>query len=426
MKEGNADDAYAAALAGLPAMTPVRLAKLLVDHEPAVAWDALCAGSHPADPTRRLSPAARSTDVGAVGERYRRSGVHVLVRCSRRYPAVLANDPGAPAVLFARGDPSVMDGRRRVAIVGTRSATPYGRQVASELGRDLASAGVVVISGLAVGIDGAAHAGALGASGGSASGGSGSGGSPAAPVAVVGTGLDVVYPTSNTALWENVATRGVVFSESALGTPPRRGVFPARNRIIAALADVVVIVESHFGGGSLYTADAAARRSIPVCAVPGSVRSRASDGTNGLLVDGCTPVRDADDVLVAVSLARAGRDAPAPGPRTASFVAGHGDGRRGCDGGSGRDRRRGNDGGSGRSGGDGSSGRHDSNDVVPPAPSTMTGDQRSVWSAVEDTPTSVETILLRTDLSIAAVAEACEMLVTVGALRSGAGWWSRR
>ena len=135
----------------------------------------------------------------------------------------------------------------------------------------------------------------------------GAGAASAPPVAVVGTGLDTVYPATNRELWEAVASRGAILSEAALGTKPHPGVFPARNRIIAALSDVVVVVESHRGGGSLYTAEAAARRSIPVCAVPGSVKSRASQGTNGLLVDGCTPVRDAEDVLVAISLARAAK-----------------------------------------------------------------------------------------------------------------------
>src|ERR1700679_3380581 len=107
-----------------------------------------------------------------------------------------------------------------------------------------------------------------------------------------------------------------------MGTKPRPGVFPARNRIIAARSDVVVVVESHRGGGSLYTAEAAARRSIPVCAVQGSVRSRASDGTNALLVDGCAPVCDATDVLVALSLA--GTSQPIlPVQSTLAFGSGH-------------------------------------------------------------------------------------------------------
>ncbi len=251
-----------------------------------------------------------------MADEYERAGVAVHLCSSPGYPALLRSDPGAPAVLFSRGAPSVVDSRPRVAIVGTRSATAYGLQMASELGRDLALSGVLVVSGLALGIDGAAHAGALRAKR----------EDPAPPVAVVGTGLDVVYPKSNAALWREVEEHGVVFSEAALGTSPRPRVFPARNRIIAGLSDVVVVVECQLGGGALHTAEAAARRSIPVCAVPGSVRSPASAGTNGLLVDGCTPVRDVDDILTAVALARCGRDAPMPAIQSSTFVAAKGPG----------------------------------------------------------------------------------------------------
>ncbi|HEY1990768.1 MAG TPA: DNA-processing protein DprA [Acidimicrobiales bacterium] len=387
--------AHAAALAGLSQMTPVRLVQVLSTLEPVEAWAALTRGTNPGDPERRFAAAARSTDPKAVGEKYARSGVQILLSDDGRYPPELVDDPGAPAVLFAHGDPSGLHDRRRVAIVGTRSATPYGRQVAADLGRDLASAGVVVVSGLARGIDGAAHAGALG----------GADGRGAAPAAVVGTGLDVVYPTSNAKLWEQVAARGVVFSESALGTLPRPRVFPARNRIIAALSDVVVVVESHHRGGCLYTVEAAARRGIPVAAVPGSVRSRASDGTNGLLVDGCIPVRDATDVLVAISLARSGRSVPAPAPspalETATQVASGG-------------RRL------------GMPDRPPAGERVVSSGPAVSEAGRSVLDAVDDTPTTFETILLRTGLTIAVAAEACEDLVDAGRLLAGAGWWSRR
>jgi DNA processing protein len=420
---------FAAALAGLAGMTPVRLAKLLDGFRAQVAWGAVLAGTHPGDPQRRFAGPARTTDVSEVGERYEQAGVLVLLPDMEGYPTMLIGDPGAPAVLFALGDPGVLEGRPRVAIVGTRSPTHYGRQMASELASDLAGEGVTVVSGLARGIDGAAHAGVLRLPHADA----------APPVAVVGTGLDVVYPSSNRELWELVAATGAVLSESALGTKPHPGVFPARNRIIAALSDVVVVVESHHNGGSLYTADAAARRSIPVCAVPGSVKSRASDGTNALLVDGCTPVRDAADVLVAVSLARTGTDhamkrselgaiefeddSDIDGPTLdgASFSQPSG-----CS----------PDGAVEGNGG-----------VVPPVPSrrpsppggasrrrrvesgrssrTFAAEQRVVWEAVDDTPTSFETILLRTNLSIAAAAQVCGQLVEEGALLSGPGWWSR-
>jgi DNA processing protein len=354
-------------------MTAVRLARLLDGLGPTVAWTAVRSGAHPGDPGRRFAAAARAIDPSSVAQRYAEAGVEVLLPNRSGYPAALVGDPGAPAVLCSSGDPSVLEARPSVAIVGTRSATPYGTKVASDLGRRLAESGVVVVSGLARGIDTAAHAGALAA---------GTGAAP--PVAVVGTGLDVVYPRENRALWARVADVGAVLSEAALGTAARPRVFPARNRIIAALSDVVVIVESHRDGGSMYTAEAAARRSIPVCAVPGSVHSRASSGTNELLVDGCTPVRDADDVLAAVGLARQGRGMVGP------IVPGRS--RRGA-----------------------------VQDQAGPDDRV----QRSVWQAVDDTPTTVETVLLRTDLSLSALTAAGEELVEQGLLTAGAGWWSR-
>jgi len=422
----NLDDeerAYAAALAGLPAMTPVRLAKLLNGFHPVLALKAVQAGAHPADPDRRFARAAGTTDVDEVWASYCRCGVRVLLPSEPGYPTMLLGDPGAPAVLFARGDPTVVEGAARVAVVGTRSATPYGRQVASELASDLAATGVIVVSGLARGIDGAAHAGALRECRAAS----------APPVAVVGTGLDTVYPATNRELWEAVASRGAILSESALGTKPHPGVFPARNRIIAALSDVVVVVESHRGGGSLYTAEAAARRSIPVCAVPGSVKSRASQGTNGLLVDGCTPVRDAEDVLVAISLARAAKyDSHSELLAT----------QRSDEGQSARDRSNGVSGPvvdhavpvgakertDARSGLPGS-GRARRSDGKPQKRAQITvhnsPEECAVWDAVDDVPTAFETILIRTDLSVTAAAAACNHLVETGALLAGSGWWSR-
>ena len=377
-RDGPDQRAAAAALLDLPGMKPVRLAGLLDGFRPALAWSAVRAGTHPADPDRRFASAARGLDPGEVGRRYRQAGVDVLLVDSPGYPAALVGDPGAPVVLCAVGDPGVLEARPAVAVVGTRSATPYGTRVASQLGRDLAAAGVVVVSGLARGVDAAAHSGALAA---------GPGAAP--PVAVVGTGADVPYPRENRMLWDRVARSGAVLSEAALGTPARPRVFPARNRIIAALSDVVVVVESHRGGGSLYTAEAAARRAIPVCAVPGSVLSRASTGTNGLLVDGCVPVRDAADVLTAVSLARQGKGMAPPAPV---------------------------------GGGGGAVPRGDRSPAGPPPTDRV---QRSVWEAVDDTPTTAETVLLRTDLSLSAVTAASEELVAAGLLTAGAGWWCR-
>ncbi|MBA3267738.1 MAG: DNA-protecting protein DprA [Acidimicrobiia bacterium] len=302
--EDLSDAAWAAALAALPAMGPGRLRALLGQWSPPEAWRRVAQGRAASHPTvseacgrerskvaAAWSRAATELDVSGHWSAHREAGVEVLVRGAAGYPEVLVDDHEAPSVLFARGDPEAL-GRRRVAIVGTRTCTHYGAEVAGELGRDLAAAGVAVVSGLALGVDGAAHAGALAASG-------------APPVGVVGSGLDVVYPRAHARLWARVASEGLLLSEAPLGARPEPWRFPVRNRVIAALAEIVVVVESHPRGGSLHTVDAALVRDIPVMAVPGSIRSPASVFPNALLADGCAPVRDALDVLVALGLSSA-------------------------------------------------------------------------------------------------------------------------
>ncbi len=309
--------AWVVALAGLPGMGPVRLAALLRRWAPQEAWGRVRAGNAHLDPqvaadARRLDAsviaawhkAAAGIDVGNVWEAHVGAGVGVVGSGDAAFPAGLSDDPEPPAVLFHLGRLAVLE-RPRVAVVGTRRCTYAGRTTAADLGHDLAAAGVCVVSGLASGIDGAAHTGALAA-----------GGAP--PLAVVGTGLDVVYPRGNADLWAQVAAVGCVVSEYPLGTRPDTWRFPARNRIIAGLAEVVVVVESHARGGSMHTVDAALERDRPVMVVPGPVRSSASAGTNDLLAAGSAPVRDAGDVLVALGLgsgaALRGRSDPRPPP----------------------------------------------------------------------------------------------------------------
>lgn len=252
------------------------------------------------------------------------AGIQVLVLGDPRYPAALAHDRAAPAVLFARGNPSVL-GRRRAAVIGTRNATRSGRWFARRLGEGLARAGVSVVSGLARGIDGEAHAGALESDG-------------APPIGVVASGLDVVYPRENAWLWDAVADSGVLLGESPPGTAPEAHRFPLRNRIIAALAEVLVVVESAATGGSMTTVEQAALRGVDVMAVPGAPHARTSAGTNALLRDGCAPATCLDDVLCALGLAGSASPAPdrrvpptgaaasvlaavIPGPRTVDAVA---------------------------------------------------------------------------------------------------------
>lgn len=295
-------EAWAVALARLPAVGPARLRALLSRANGPdgwrVVWESVRRGS--VDPACVVNPprggpapvleqwrvAAATIDVEAYWDAHLAADIGVAVHGTPAYPAALADDDEPPSILFWRGDVDVLAGSR-VAIVGTRRATRYGVDVARGFARELSLAGVAIVSGLALGIDGAAHLGSLEVDG-------------APPIAIVGSGLDRVYPRANRALWEQVADRGIVLSEYPLGAPAVAWQFPARNRIIAALADVVVVVESQSTGGALGTAVEAARRGRPVLAVPGPVTAPSSAGTNQLLFDGCAPARDAADVLLAL------------------------------------------------------------------------------------------------------------------------------
>jgi DNA processing protein len=302
---------FVAALAGCHAMGPQRLGLLLRHHPPAEAYEVACGrvAAHPQvlrDTTAQVRAAWRASACGrapvAAAEECERAGVRVLLPGDPEFPPELAHDVAPPAALFVRGDLSALDARR-AAIVGTRNATRAGLEVAVALGADLAAAGVTVISGLARGIDGAAHRGALTQPG-------------ARPVAVVGNGPDVVYPREHAALVGQIAEVGAVVSEWPPGTSPDAFRFPLRNRIIAASCEVLVVVESRERGGSLLTAREAIERSVPVMAVPGSPRNRAAAGTNLLLCEGAAPVTDAGDVLVALGLHTARRDRARFDPRT--------------------------------------------------------------------------------------------------------------
>lgn len=288
---------HAAALASLPRATPWRLERLLGRQQPAKVWKKVETGGMPKwvageDLHDLWRDHARGVDLAAVAEQIESLDAWVTTKASSRHPPAIRDDLDPAPILFRRGrlpDPVAP----AVAIVGTRRCTPTGRSVAMELGAGLASAGVTVVSGLALGIDGAAHRGALAAD--------------AAPVVgVVGSGLDVVYPRGNRDLWDAVAAAGTLLSEAPLGAEPEGWRFPARNRLLAALADVVVVVESKRAGGSMHTVEEAIRREVTVMAVPGSVRNPAAEGTNLLLSEGCAPACSTEDVLVALGLATAG------------------------------------------------------------------------------------------------------------------------
>ncbi|HEY4331517.1 MAG TPA: DNA-processing protein DprA [Ilumatobacteraceae bacterium] len=296
---GLPEEAYAVALASLERMTTSRLTVLLSALTPSEAFAAVCGEGAPvglagrlfddAALTRSWRDGAARLDPETLWQRCVEQRIAVIVRGSPSYPALLANDLAPPPVLFVRGNLDRLGGRR-VGIVGTRNATGSGRETASMLGRDLAAEGVHVVSGLARGIDGCAHRGSLSVDGG------------AGPIGVVGSGLDVVYPREHARLWEAVAERGALVSEAPPGAQPEAYRFPLRNRILAALSEVLVVVESRESGGSLITVEEARLRSVTVMAVPGALRNRAAAGTNALLADGCPIVTDTRDVLIALGL----------------------------------------------------------------------------------------------------------------------------
>jgi DNA processing protein len=239
------------------------------------------------------------------------------------YPDSLREAADAPWALIGRGDPALLDGLEpfgAVTIVGARRATSYGREIARELGRELASAGMVVVSGLAFGIDGCAHRGAL------------DGGRT---IAVLGCGPDIAYPASHRSLWRRIGEHGLVLSEFPPGATPWRWTFPARNRIMAALTGMTVVVEAATRSGSLITADLAADLGREIGAVPGPVTSRASAGPNNLLAGGACLVRNAQDVLDAMlgpGQQAIERPGPALDPALAVVLAAIEAGETGCDG----------------------------------------------------------------------------------------------
>jgi DNA processing protein len=341
--------AYAAALAATPDVGPATLRRLLATDPPSVAW-------------------ARSgfqSDVGAIWQRHQVAGIGVYPAGRPAYPERLVGDPQAPAVLFCLGDPALVAHHPTVALVGTRSPTRYGIGVAAQFGADLAAAGVSVVSGLALGIDAAAHEGACAA------------GAP--PVAVVAGGLDDPYPRRHARLWARVAEQGVILSESPAGGTTEKWRFPTRNRLLAMVSDVVVVVESRHKGGALHTAAAAVERGIPVGAVPGSIRSPSSEGTNALLADGGFPVCGVADILVALSLT--GAQLPAPPPM-----------------------------------------------ALAPGSTPIReydGEDRMVWEALTYDPSSLDQLVRATGLGLPALCGCLERLARAGAAHGTGGWWQR-
>lgn len=219
-------------------------------------------------------------------------GLEMVLWDDPAYPDALRSLEDPPPVLFVQGNRRLFE-QPAVALVGTRKATSYGLRTTTLLASAAGNAGVTVVSGLARGIDARAHEVALT--------------TPGSTIAVMGTGADVAYPRENTGLHSRIASEGLVISEMLPGAPPHAGSFPRRNRLVAALADVTVVVEAGVRSGALITANIADALGRVVGAVPGPIDVTAAQGSNQLLRDGRHVIAEADDVLALIHLTPRGR-----------------------------------------------------------------------------------------------------------------------
>jgi DNA processing protein len=243
-----------------------------------------------------LVQARRTLNLDAEMERLAHSRARVLTWDDSDYPRNLRPIYGAPPVLYVRGSLEIQD-EWAVAVVGTRRASVYGKEAAQMIATGLAGAGVTVVSGLAQGIDTVAHRACLEAGG--------------RTLAVLGCGVDVVYPAQNARLAGEIAERGALISEYALGTQPEARNFPPRNRIISGLSLGTVVVEADLGSGARITADFAAEQGRDVFAVPGNIFARGCQGTNKLIQEGAKLVCSVVDVLEELNLTMVSEQAQA-------------------------------------------------------------------------------------------------------------------
>jgi DNA processing protein len=351
------DEAYAAALAMRPNVGPATLRSLFGDHPPKEAWERTASGSGDAQ-----------VRVRQAWQLHREHGITVLLPDHPSYPGRCREDTSGFPLLFCKGDPGVLHRTPTVALVGTRAPTRYGIGIAAQLGADLSAAGVSIVSGLALGIDAAAHEGACG--------------SGAPPIGVVAGGLDDPYPRRNARLWQRVTEHGAIISESPAGTATEKWRFPVRNRLLAAMSDVVVVVESRHHGGSYHTVEAAIGLNKPVGAVPGSIRSATSEGTNALLADGAFLVSSAGDILIRLALE--GFTVPASPPRSGSTPG-----------------------------------------PARPRPTPEAGDEKVVYDVLTTDPVSLDQLVRVTGLGLPALCGALERLARAGLARDAGGWWQR-
>ena len=256
-----------------------------------IAWDApadaLQAAGLPQKSVEYLINLRNQVNLDEVCDHIEKMGIQVVTWEDDSYPRRLKEINQSPPVLFIRGSVEMADDWA-VAVVGTRRVTPYGRQVAIELGRFLAQNGVTVVSGLARGIDAVAHSSALQAGG--------------RTIAVLGNGVDVVYPPEHRKLTEEIMRAGALISDYPVGTPPESQNFPPRNRIISGLSLATIVVEAGEKSGALITAEFAVDQGREVFAVPGSILAQQSTGTNRLIEQGARPLLKMSEILDVLKL----------------------------------------------------------------------------------------------------------------------------
>lgn len=237
---------------------------------------------------QELLAARERFDLYKMMDEIKQANVKLVTLLDDHYPARLKTIFDPPPVLFYRGNLAEEKILPAVAIVGARKATPYGREISSRFASELAQNGVTIVSGLARGVDSAAHRGTLAGNG--------------RTIAVLGCGLDVIYPPENRRLYDEIANKGVLLSEFPLGAPPDSRHFPRRNRIISGLSQAVLVIEAAANSGSLITADFALEQGREVFAVPGPITSRLSFGTNNLIRQGARLVQKASDIIEELGL----------------------------------------------------------------------------------------------------------------------------
>jgi DNA processing protein len=237
----------------------------------------------------------------ATVSKARSQGITLLLQGESGYPASLLDLTDAPRLLYALGNVSLL-GRRQVGIVGTRHSSSSGERIAHQMAARFVEAGVVVVSGMAFGIDAAAHRGALDASGGT--------------IAILGGGVDLPYPPSHAALHAHIARDGLVLAESPIGSRPVKGAFPKRNRIIAALSETLIVIEAGDRSGALITSRLALELGRTVAAVPGPIDSPRHVGSNRLLFEGASFIGTIDDALSIAGISTLDAAVEIPGTET--------------------------------------------------------------------------------------------------------------